>query len=181
MQGSLRIINHPGQTITIGFRMSFIDRLVGLLREARRSDEEPIAPDLPDEQLAAAALLVHVARVDGVIAEGERRSLLSFLETSYGLDRASATALLARADRMDREVDDVGELVAMLGHEGHGLDGTRLLGVAYGIAVADGGLAEFEEDLLWRLGHLLRLDDAAIAAIRAENVAAGFVAAELRV
>ena len=161
--------------------MSLIGTLVNLMRGAPGSAEEPIAPHLPDEHLAAAALLVHVARVDGLIQDGERRSLLTFLETSYGLDGASAGALLARADRLDREIDDVGSLVEMLGHEGHGVDRTRLLGMAYRIAAADGGLAEFEEDLLWRLGHLLRFDDAAIADIREQNVAAGFVAAELRV
>lgn len=152
--------------------MSLIGTLVGLIRGAPGShDGDPIAPDLPDEHLAAAALLVHVARIDGIIAEGERQTLLRFLETSYGLDPAGAKALLARADRMDLEVDDVGSLVEMLGHEGHGLDRTRLLAVAYRIAAADGGLAEFEENLIWRLGHLLRLDDAVISDIRAQNIA----------
>lgn len=161
--------------------MSLIGTLVGLLRGAQGPDDEPIAPDLPDEHLAAAALLVHVARVDGIIAEGERRSLLAFLQTNYGFEPASAQALLSRADRLDLEVDDVGSLVEMLGHEGHGLDRARLLGMAYRVAAADGGLAEFEEDLLWRLGHLLGFDDHEIADARERNIAEGFVAAELRV
>lgn len=162
--------------------MSLIGKLVALIRGGNGQEGgAAVAVDLPDDHLAAAALLVHVARVDGIVAEGEQRVLLAFLETSYGLDAASAEALLARAGRMDIEVDDVGSLVEMLGHEGHGPDRRRLLGMAYRIAAADGGLAEFEEDLLWRMGHLLQFDDETIAAIRAENVAAGFVAAELRV
>lgn len=161
--------------------MSLIGKLVDLLRGAPGSEvDDPIAPRLPDEHLAAAALLVHVARIDGIIQEGERDTLVGFLRTSYGLDPASAEALMRRADRMDIEVDDVGALVEMLGHEGHGPDRARLLGMAYRVAAADSGLAEFEEDLLWRLGHLLHFDDTAIADIRAQNIGAGLAATELR-
>lgn len=161
--------------------MSLIGKLVGLLRGTQDQDgEDSLAPHLPDEHLAAAALLVRVARIDGTIEEGERRSLLALLETGYGLDHVSAQALLARADRLDLEIGDVGSLVEMLGHEGHGVDRARLLGMAYRIAAADGRLAEFEENLLWRLGHLLRFDDGTIADIRARNVAAGIVVAKPR-
>lgn len=157
--------------------MSLIDQLVGLLRGAPGSNlDDPVDESLPDEHLAAAALLVHVARVDGIMRESEREALLVLFEGSYGLDRARAEALVKRADRLDTEVDDVGALVEMLGQEGHGPDRRRLLEMAYRIAAADGGLAEFEEDLLWRLGHLLRFDDAGIADIRARSVGAGLVA-----
>lgn len=156
--------------------MSLIDKLVGLLRGASGSEDDPIAAQLPDEHMAAAALLVHVARVDGIIQERERDALLSMLEGSHGLDRAGAQALVKRAERLDMEIDDVGTLVERLGHEGHGPDRARLLGMAYRIAAADSGLAEFEEDLLWRLGQLLRFDDATIADIRARNVGEGLVA-----
>jgi uncharacterized tellurite resistance protein B-like protein len=159
--------------------MSLIQTLIGFLREGGIGPDRGLPQDVPEEDLAAAALLVHVARVDGTFADGEKQALLAFLRSSYGFDRDDAETLLGRADRLDRQADDVGSLVEALGHEGHGPDRIRLLEGAYRIAVADGGLGEFEEDLLWRLGHLLGFDDDTVARIRAGSIGAGFVAAAI--
>ncbi len=151
--------------------MSLVQRLLDFVKDAAGPEIDPAQSlDVTDERLAAAALLVHVARVDGQFADGERRALLGLLEAGYGLSAAGADALMARADRFDREVDDVAALVEMLGHEDHGGDRKRLLGMAYGVATADGALVEFEDDLLWRMGGLLGFDDAEIGAIRAGSV-----------
>jgi uncharacterized tellurite resistance protein B-like protein len=38
--------------------------------------------------------------------------------------------------------------------------------MAYRVAAVDGFVDEFEDDLVWRIGRLLRLDEGAVAAIR---------------
>ena len=38
--------------------------------------------------------------------------------------------------------------------------------MAYRVAAVDGFVHEFEDDLVWRIGRLLGLDEGAIAAIR---------------
>lgn len=146
--------------------MSFVSRLVDLVRTSVEPALDPaLSLDVSDDQLATAALLVHVARVDGRIDEAEHGMLVSLLGSGFGLTAAGAEALLQRADRFDFEVDDVAALVEMVEHDA-AQDGERLLAMAYRVAAADGAVAEFEDDLIWRMGQLLGLPDAAIERIR---------------
>lgn len=121
---------------------------------------------VPDERLAVAALLVHVARVDGRVSETERQALRRLVATRFGLTADAAERLVERADDMDREVDDVAALIEMMGHGLDGQERRRSLAMAYDVAGADGDVGEFEADLVWRLGRLLGFDDAEIEAIR---------------
>ena len=123
-----------------------------------------------DAHLAVVALLVHVARADGVLdpAEGER--LARLVRSRYAETEAEADALIARAAAFDAETRDMASLVELIGREGgeggDRVERERILGMAWSVAGADGSVHEFEEALVWRLGKLLRLDDAAIAAAR---------------
>ena len=147
--------------------MSFATRLVDLLRDVVSTDAGGSAVAASDVGLAAAALLVHVARIDGKIDAEEHRAIVGLLEADGGVSAEAAESLLARADRLDLEVDDVSTLVEMLGQ---GQDRRRLLSMAYEVAAADGIIHEFEDDLVWRMGHLLGFEDDAIAAVRAASV-----------
>jgi uncharacterized tellurite resistance protein B-like protein len=148
--------------------MSLVSRLIDFVSDAVGA--RPGAPDaldgLPDERLAAAALLVHVARVDGRIVETERARLEGFAAAAFGLGPDAAARLVTRADAVDRETDGLSGLVERMGHDLDPEGRRRLLGAAYEVAAADGRLHEFEEDLVWRLGRLLGLQDPDIQAIR---------------
>jgi uncharacterized tellurite resistance protein B-like protein len=120
----------------------------------------------PDERLASAALLVHVARVDGALAPAERERLTGLFQDRFGLDRGSAEGFVARATALDDETRDIAGLVDMIGRDADEAERRRLLAMAYGVATADGRLHEFEDDLVWRVGRLLGFDDAAIGAQR---------------
>lgn len=153
-------------------QMSFVTRLLERLSgggTAVSTEGTGVEPDL----LAAAAILVHVARVDGRLDGPERVALVVLLADRFGLADEAAVALVARADGLDREVDDVAGLIDMLGHETDAGDRKRLLAMAYGVAAADGTVQEFEDDLIWRMGHLLGFDDNTIAAIRTESLGHG--------
>ena len=67
------------------------------------------------------------------------------------------------------------QLVEMIGHEVGPDRRARLLAMAWSVAGADGSVHEFEEALVWRLGGLLGLDEAAIAEAR-RDAAEGRVA-----
>ncbi|WP_375459594.1 TerB family tellurite resistance protein [uncultured Enterovirga sp.] len=150
--------------------MSFVTHLVALLSGQSGIHERLLAgeAEMPRDRLAAAAILVHVARVDGRLDGPERVALVVLLAERFGLRDDVATALVARGDGLDREVDDVAALIEMLGHETDAGDRKRLLAMAYGVAAADGVVQEFEDDLIWRMGHLLGFDDGTIDAVRAE-------------
>lgn len=125
-----------------------------------------------DEHLAAAALLVHVARVDGTLAPVERERLARLLVGRFARTEAEAEALIARAIDIDDETRDVADLVAMIGRDASETERRSLLGMAWAVAAADGRVHEFEDDLVWRLGQLLGFEEAQITTARAVALAA---------
>ena len=119
-----------------------------------------------DTHLAATALLVHVARVDGVLAPSESERLSRLVQGHYAEGPEAARALIARATAMDSEIRDVASLVEMIPHQADGAERQELLTMAWSVAAADGVVDEFEEALVERLGRLLGFDEAAIGAAR---------------
>ncbi len=67
---------------------NFIAEVSGAEPAARRFDEE-------DYRLAAVALLVHIANVDGNTDLAERRRLMAIIEERFGLDPKAAAELIA--------------------------------------------------------------------------------------
>ena len=121
---------------------------------------------IDDTHLAATALLVHVARVDGILDPSESERLSRLVQGHYADGPTAARALIARATAMDSETRDVASLVEMIPHEADGAERTELLAMAWSVAAADGVVDEFEEALVERLGCLLGFDEAAIGAAR---------------
>jgi uncharacterized tellurite resistance protein B-like protein len=142
--------------------MSLFTRLTRLI--ARR-DETPAAPQ-DAERLAVAALLVHVARIDGTLSPPERARLLAILAERFGRD---AEDLLDEAGEADYRAGDLEALIDMLGHDADAAERERLLALAVEVAGSDGTLHEFEDGVLWRLARALRLDEGALA--RAQGAA----------
>jgi uncharacterized tellurite resistance protein B-like protein len=157
--------------------MSFASRLVEFVTGISRSSPADDALEAleTDERLAAAALLVHVARADGDLAEAERDRLLGLLQSHFGLTPEQCKRFFERADEADLATDDVASLVELMGHDVDPAERRRLLGMAYVVASADGRLHEFEDDLIWRIGRLFGFDDAEITLVRGETVPPGVV------
>lgn len=124
-----------------------------------------------DAHLAATALLVHVARVDGILAPSESERLARLVEGRYADGPAAAHALITRATAVDTEIRDVASLVEMIPHETNAAEREALLAMAWSVASADGVVDEFEEALVERLGRLLGFDEAEIFAARRRGTA----------
>jgi uncharacterized tellurite resistance protein B-like protein len=152
--------------MTASVQMSLVTRLIDLVSEVVSPGGAEDRDVDRDGRLATAALLVHVARVDGAIGGAERSGLASLLQGRFGLSAGAVERLVARADSLDREVDDITELIDMMGHSLDDLGKRDLVAMAYRVAVADGTVQEFEDDLVWRLGHLLGFGDPEIADMR---------------
>ena len=143
--------------------MSLIARLRAYATEALGvGATEPV----DDTHLAATALLVHVARVDGILAPAESERLSRLVQGHYAEGPDAARALIARATAVDAETRDLASLVEMIPHEANKAERRDLLTMAWSVAAADGTVDEFEEALVERLGRLLGFDEAAIAASR---------------
>jgi uncharacterized tellurite resistance protein B-like protein len=149
------------------FSMSLVARLIDLVSEAIEGPAQPAAAET-NPAIAVAALLVHVARVDGSIAPSERARVLALLGRRFGLSDEAALRLVERGDALDRETDDVASLIDMLGHGVPESERRELVAMAYAVAGADGRIEEFEDDLVWRMAGLLGFDDATLQIIKAE-------------
>ncbi len=108
-----------------------------------------------DYRLATAALLVHVANVDGRISLPERVRLCAVIEQRFGLDRAATGRLLARAEATDREAVDFFHFTNVLKRSLDDAGRHRIIAMMWRIVFADGEVSEFEENVVWRVAELL--------------------------
>ncbi|GAB6844657.1 putative tellurite resistance protein B-like protein [Methylorubrum rhodinum] len=123
-------------------------------------------PDGDEAHLAATALLVHIARADGVLDAAETERLARLVRGRYADSDAAARDLIARAAAFDAQTRDLTSLVELIGEDGAPEQREKLLAMAWAVAGADGAVHEFEEALVWRLGKLLGFDEAGIQAAR---------------
>ncbi len=127
---------------------NFIDDLSG---ETPRRDMFEAA----DYQLAAAALLVHIAAIDGVIDAKEQARLSEIVETRFGLDAAGARQLIDAAWESEREAVDLYRFTSVLKRRLDEEGKRQVVGMLWDMAYANGVVDEFEENVVWRVAELL--------------------------
>jgi uncharacterized tellurite resistance protein B-like protein len=108
-----------------------------------------------DLRVASAALLVHVAEIDGIFSESERRALLLLLQQRFDIDEAGAQKLLAAGRQSDREAVDLYGFTSVLKDSLSLPERRRMIEMMWTVAYADGGTVEFEENVIWRVSELL--------------------------
>ena len=125
------------------------------LSEVSSGGKEPahFAPN--DYRLAAAALLVHVAGIDGNISDVERDKLHSIIKRSFALDEAQTDALVAEATEAEHEAIDLYHFTSLLNRSLNEGGRRRVVEMMWEIVYADGRASEFESNLIWRAADLL--------------------------
>ena len=108
-----------------------------------------------DYRLAAAALLVHAAAIDGDVSDAERNKLRAVIKRRFGFDEATTDELVAEATEAEREAIDLYHFTSLINRSLDEDGRRRLVEMMWEIAYADGCVAEFEENLLWRAADLL--------------------------
>ena len=130
-----------------------------------------------DYRRAAAALLVHVATLDGELTDAKRRKLHAILEAQYGLDAAATDELIAEAAQDDREAVEVfhfnSQLMRTLDEAGR----LRIVEMLWEMVYIDDSVSEFEANMMWRVADLLAVSSRDRIALR-ERVAAARAAGE---
>jgi uncharacterized tellurite resistance protein B-like protein len=130
------------------------DTLKSFIGELFEAPEERAFAE-QDYRLAAAALLVHIAAVDGEFDSTERARVQRLVEERFKLSHAQAHELIAHATASEREAVDLYHFTSVLkrslGEEGR----RQLVGMLWEIAYADGDIDECEENVVWRVAELL--------------------------
>ncbi len=108
-----------------------------------------------DYRLAAAALLVHAASIDGEISQSERDKLHSVVKRRFALDDKLADELIDKATQAEHEAVDLYHFTSLLNRIVDEEGRARIVEMMWQIVYADGRRDELEDNLLWRAADLL--------------------------
>ena len=108
-----------------------------------------------DYRLAAVALLVHAATIDGDMSASERAMLHAVVKRRFNLDDAVADELIDKATLAEHEAVDLYHFTSLLNRVLDDEGRARVIEMMWEIVYADGRRDELEDNLLWRAADLL--------------------------
>jgi uncharacterized tellurite resistance protein B-like protein len=108
-----------------------------------------------DYRLAAAALLVHAAAIDGDMSQAERDKLHVVVKQRFNLDDAATDNLVEQATEAEHEAVDLYHFTHLLNRSLDEPGRIRVIEMMWEVVYADGRRDELEDNLLWRAADLL--------------------------
>ncbi len=135
--------------------MSLFESFRVLIAEFGESGKHPSRFDENDYRLAAAALLVHTASIDGAMSEAERSKLHTIIKQRFALDDETTDELVSEAAEAEQQATDLYQFTARLNRSLDEAGRARVIEMMWQIVFADGGVTEFEDNLVWRAAELL--------------------------
>jgi uncharacterized tellurite resistance protein B-like protein len=113
--------------------------------------------DADDYRVAAAALLVHVATLEGDLTATARDKLRALLRTQFSLDDSLTDELIDTAVAADREAVDFFHFTHLLMRSLNEGGRLRVVEMLWEMVFVDGGVSEFEDNVMWRVADLLAI------------------------
>lgn len=153
--------------------------MLGSIQDFFRRQIEPKLAD-PDSagdsglQLATAALLVEMMRMDRDILEAERASVVATLTREFGVEASALDELLALAEAEAREATDYFQFTSLINRSASAVQKVRIIESMWRVAFADGHLDDHEAHLMKKVAGLLHIPhaDYVMAKTRARDSAA---------
>jgi uncharacterized tellurite resistance protein B-like protein len=108
-----------------------------------------------DYRLAAAALLIHTAVIDGGMTDVERAQLHAVLKQRFHLDDKTTDELVREATEVESEAVDLYRFTSLINRSLDEEGRCRIVEMMWQVVYADGGATEFEDNLIWRAADLL--------------------------
>lgn len=118
------------------------------------------SPDRDDVALAAAAVMVEAAMLDGTFDEDERASILGLLQRRFRLSDAEARALLADAEAEAAEKADLYAYTRAIKDRFDHDQRVEMVEMLWEVVYADGQVHDYEANLMRRICGLLYVEDA---------------------
>ena len=150
--------------------MSMFEAFRKLIGEFNEGDKHHSQFEDGDYRLAATALLVHAAGIDGDISEAERAKLHAVIQQHFQLDDAATDELLTEATKAEQQSVDIYRFTSGLNRSLDEAGRARIVEMMWQIVFADGRMTEFEDNLIWRAADLLGVSQNERIALR-ERVA----------
>jgi uncharacterized tellurite resistance protein B-like protein len=109
-----------------------------------------------DPKLAVAALLVHLAAVDGEAKEEEREALRGVLMDHYGLTEDEVDKLVAEATRRDGDAVDFYKFTSSIASLPDD-EKIAIVRMMWQVVFADEKNHELEDNMVWRIAELIHV------------------------
>lgn len=141
-----------------------ISRIRDILARAERPAPGRRAAD--ELRLAAAALLVEAARMDGEFGAAERETVLDLLERRFELTPADARELLDAAEAAAMRSTQLFAFTQAVKNAYDAEERIAMIEMLWEVAYADGELHDYEANLLRRVAGLIHVPDPVSGAAR---------------
>lgn len=119
----------------------------------------PVAPNVPEREVALAALLVRIARADGTYDEQEQVRIERVLALRDGLAAPEAAALRLRAEEIEVEAADTVRFTRLLKTMVPLEDRAGVIEALWEVALADGHRGAEEDAQIRLAANLLGIND----------------------
>lgn len=120
-------------------------------------------PDVPDPgqrlKLAAAALMVRAASLDGDFGDAERDTVRRLLRERFTLSADDTAALIAEADAAQEDSQQILPFTRALKDALDESERVRIMEMLWEVVLADGAVHDYESNLMRRLSGLLYVSD----------------------
>ena len=126
-----------------------------------------------DYRLAAAAMLVHAAAIDGEMSQSERDKLHAVIKQRFALDDTATGELIEKATAAEHEAVDLYHFTHLLNRVLDEGGRAKVIEMMWQIVYADGRRDELEDNLLWRAADLLGISSRERIELRQQVAARG--------
>ena len=117
-------------------------------------------------QVATAALLVEMLRMDHEIEPAERDAVLRAVRSKFALSVAEADQLFALAEAESRQATDYFQFTSLLNQHFDATQKAKVIEHMWQIAYADAALSDWEQHLVRKIAALLHVPDSAYIAAK---------------
>jgi uncharacterized tellurite resistance protein B-like protein len=107
-----------------------------------------------EPRLAVAALLVHLAAVDGAMKDEERTAVKGVLQDHYGLSEGEVDRLVREATARDAEAVDFYRFTSSLTQLDE-KERVQIVRMMWQVVFADRKNHELEDNMVWRIAELI--------------------------
>ncbi len=110
-----------------------------------------------DVRIAACALLLEMAHIDGEFSESERGSIINIIKKDYHLSDEHTAALIEAADEELKRSIDLWKFARLINQNYSTDEKIQIIEMVWRVIYTDGKLDKHEDYLVHKLANLLRL------------------------
>ncbi|HEB71794.1 MAG TPA: TerB family tellurite resistance protein [Nitrospirae bacterium] len=133
---------------------------MGLIEKFFKKDDDKSAGSADKEydlRVATCAVMLEIANIDGNFSEAERKRIVSFLESNFGLSGEIASELIEKAGEKLESSIDLWGFTNRINENYKREEKIRLIEMIWEIVFTDDYMDKHEDYLMKKLGKLLRL------------------------